>query len=247
MDPTPAFIVLGAFGAIVFVLVVITNPDRPKMRSDMSNYSGPGAGYDSYWIQGGKHGGYRNTRSTVYGSAAQATHQATTHAALAAAQAQAAAQANALAQARAGQSPTSVYPGGLTLYQEPDPPTVENTGIELGEVEAWRAWRVEHGWLYSMTNDAAEWEPGKPMEAHKVGLPMGEGIHAFKTRKQALTEYEGVPFHIVVGRVLLWGDVVEFTKGWHAEFAAVGSLEWSNSAEIDMAELRRTYELVEEK
>lgn len=104
---------------------------------------------------------------------------------------------------------------------------VKNEGIKLGEIVGWRAWAVSQGWLYSMIVETAEWRPGQVMEAHKVGIPAGEGIHAFKTRRQAIEEYGGWRrFDVVIGEVLMWGDIVEFEKGWHAEFAKIHSLDF---------------------
>lgn len=191
----------------------------------------------TFWVQGGTYGRYRNTSQTLHSNSLNAASQAQYEAL--ARQAAAA----AIAQQAAFNSCQSGFGAGLAGATTETPQAVKNTGIEVGEVEAWRAWRVEHGWLYSMTMGGVEWEPGKPMEAHKVGLPMGEGIHAFKTRKQALDEYDSNPALLVVGRVSLWGDVIEFSKGWHAEFAAVASLEFKNSDDIDLDELRATYGL----
>lgn len=108
-------------------------------------------------------------------------------------------------------------------------PEIEDTGVKVGEVLGWRAWRVEEGWLYSMYNASYEWDPDKNAEAYCVGPNVGEGIHAFHTRKQAIDTYGGHGNscnQIVVGRVALWGQIYEFEKGWHGEFARVHSLDW---------------------
>lgn len=109
-------------------------------------------------------------------------------------------------------------------FKESVPPP-KYAGIKLGEIIAWRRWRVENGWLYSVWKTGAEWEPGKIMEAHKVNTVEG-GIHAFKTRKQAIDyDYSCPQGTYVVGRVELWGEVIEFERGWHAGFAKVHSVD----------------------
>ena len=87
---------------------------------------------------------------------------------------------------------------------------IEDTGIELGEVIAWRAWKIQHGWLYSMVANE-EWEPGEIKKAHKISEVLGDGIHAFKRRIDA-ANYCTQPGSIV-GQVALWGTIYEFEKG----------------------------------
>lgn len=100
---------------------------------------------------------------------------------------------------------------------------IEDTGIELGEVIAWRAWKIQHGWLYSMVANE-EWEPGEIKKAHKISEVLGDGIHAFKRRIDA-ANYCTQPGSIV-GQVALWGTIYEFEKGWHGEYASVHSLDF---------------------
>lgn len=95
-------------------------------------------------------------------------------------------------------------------------------GVVVGEIEGWRAWRVDDGWLYSTTFDDYEWVPG---EAAKGKADLTEGIHAFKTRKAAIQYHEARTFDCVVGKVALWGDMVEFDNGWHAQFAKPSSFD----------------------
>lgn len=98
----------------------------------------------------------------------------------------------------------------------------EDTGLEVGEIIAWRAWKVSCDRLYSAAHDY-EWTPGECEEAHKIGVMIGDGIHAWKNRKQAFDyAFSGM----VVGEVDLWGQIYEFERGWHAEFARVRRIHW---------------------
>lgn len=135
-------------------------------------------------------------------------------------------------------------PGGFAniCWDDPIEPEPENTGIKLGEVIGWRAWEVFKGRLYSSTMNEVEWTPGEPLEAHKVGAHFGEGIHAFKNRKQT-NEYVTGP-NSVVGEVAMWGQIYEFDRGWHAEFAQVHSLQWMGEGlkePPELFELREIY------
>lgn len=120
------------------------------------------------------------------------------------------------------------------------PPKIETSDPEVGEIIAWRTWRFAGGYIQSMAADEV-WEPGIPRKAninaqHSQGAFGGwpyvaGGIHAWKTKQDALQygshyissyETETGCHHrreIVIGRVALWGNVVEHEKGYRAEFA----------------------------
>lgn len=103
--------------------------------------------------------------------------------------------------------------------REPRHP-VENIGIVLGEVEAFRAWRVFDGLLVSMAIDFV-WMPGEPMTANEVTDYGSSGVHGFKTHKQAAAyafQYANGREY-VIGRVKLWGQIIEHETGYRAEFA----------------------------
>ena len=113
---------------------------------------------------------------------------------------------------------------------------VEDTGIKVGEIIAWRAWGVSRNWLYSI-NFKKEWHPGKAVESEKVDR--GWGIHAFKDRIRAIdyaeswltTEYTLQHRHyfgshlFAIGQVAMWGDMWEFENGWHGQYARVENIE----------------------
>jgi hypothetical protein len=102
----------------------------------------------------------------------------------------------------------------------------------------WRAWGVpktledgELPLLRSVTFSTYYWTPREPMRAvcnsghaHKPpSLDCGCGLYSAKDRKHLL----GMSYHnydpdeghfTVIGRVALWGNVVEGTQGWIAEY-----------------------------
>lgn len=96
-------------------------------------------------------------------------------------------------------------------------PVVENCGIVLGEIEGFRAWRIFNGCLVSLCVDDV-WLPGEPMTATDVNEDNTNGAHAFKTLTQAIN-YAGPHEPFAVGRVKLWGQIIEHAFGYRAEFS----------------------------
>lgn len=92
------------------------------------------------------------------------------------------------------------------------PPPVEHGGVKLGEIEAWRCWRVAGGLLQSVAMDTV-WAPGQAMTAENIEY--GGGVHAWKTRMDASRYAQP---GMIIGRVALWGEVVEHANGYRAEY-----------------------------
>ena len=110
-----------------------------------------------------------------------------------------------------------------------------STDTRLGYVTAWRTWRV---WssrdglsLHSVAAAPAlgEWAPLRPMEARcgyrEMRPPACEcescpgesnkcGIYAYREAPSAVTHAMGI-----VGRVALWGTVIEHQTGYRGQFA----------------------------
>ena len=122
----------------------------------------------------------------------------------------------------------------------------------LGYVTAWRTWRV---WsspgglsLHSVAAAPAlgEWPPGRPMEARCGYREMRPpacacescpgndnkcGIYAYREAPATVTHAMGV-----VGRVALWGTVIEHAAGYRGQYAypidvACGHCAWCGSPE----------------
>jgi hypothetical protein len=110
----------------------------------------------------------------------------------------------------------AAYLAGVDWAEQPKP-VVENTGIVLGEIEGFRAWRIFNGLLVSMAVDDV-WLPGEPMTAKDVDVGNHNGAHAFKTIKQAI-DYSVSHENVAIGRVKLWGQIIEHELGYRAEFS----------------------------
>jgi len=99
-------------------------------------------------------------------------------------------------------------------------------------ITAWRSWRVSNGFLVSSVT-LFVWPP-------KLIVPGGdEGYYAFKLEDQALES----GYHEnggVLGEVLLWGHVAEYTDGYRAQFAYPKQLYYFDDAkELDLLNLNQ--------
>ena len=120
-----------------------------------------------------------------------------------------------------------------------------SSGIRAGEIIAYRAWGIIQegeykGYLGSMVvpylwlPNAINKSGGRPNPAlanTKDYTTMwcsetleSDGFYAFKTIEKAGKEYsEGDA--VVLGKVALWGNVIEFTEGYRAEYAKIISID----------------------
>lgn len=133
--------------------------------------------------------------------------------------------------------------------------TIKDAGIRAGEIIGWRAWQLtSDGILRSMVMDTP-WLPGQPLASEEVFASHG-GIHSFKSIEQAQEEYGCYAFgrrKVALGEVALWGEVIEHSKGYRAEYAAVHSIKkiiggsnkrgWRYWRPCDLEILRETYGL----
>lgn len=95
--------------------------------------------------------------------------------------------------------------------------TVENSGVVLGEIEAFRCWQVAGDFLLSMNGFV--WLPGEPMTGENVGVDNTNGVHAFKAIDGARYFSQGCEYPTAIGRVWLWGDIIEHEEGYRAQYA----------------------------
>ena len=103
----------------------------------------------------------------------------------------------------------------------------ETTGIIVGEIIGWRAWKYRDGFLTSPYRDNV-WLPGEPMTGTLGDWLIGRysfegtgGVHAYKTRARCM-DIECM--WGVIGQVALWGNVYEHEHGYRAENARVVSI-----------------------
>lgn len=115
----------------------------------------------------------------------------------------------------------------------------------FGEITAFRVWRIcsKTGLLVSSFKTEHTWHPQKVLEAHAKPNPHDSsgwsekvGIHAWKSVFE-VAEYTkgflddsygqyGNGIHgAVIGRVHLWGEVIEHERGYRAEFAKIISID----------------------
>jgi hypothetical protein len=133
----------------------------------------------------------------------------------------------------------------MRCFIEGPPEAPRHEGIVMGEVEAWRAWRVgvtaRDGALLHSVYARRRWEPGGIMHAHDLSTEMGHGVHAFRDADEAyrFTAHTvlndawsdvairrfNLDGRFAIGRVRLWGEIIEFEKGFHAEHARVAGLD----------------------
>jgi hypothetical protein len=100
-------------------------------------------------------------------------------------------------------------------------PPEESPGIEIGEITAWRIWRLgKDGIVYSPIINVPWW-PGEIMRSPPHG-GADDGIYASKTRPEIRwPPSPRASWPLVVGRVSLWGTVIEHEKGYRAENARI--------------------------
>lgn len=164
---------------------------------------------------------------------------------------------------------------------EPDY-ALETCAPEVGEIQAWRVWRLEDGLLHSLVAEQI-WHPGEVVEGelekwYDTGHWVPGGVYAWKHRQAALGQASTYAFHealgglryfvarkmsapdtmlsqkeflpepraFVIGRVKLWGNVIEHEKGFRAERARISALEEVFARpSLELDSLRRDYGLEE--
>ena len=133
------------------------------------------------------------------------------------------------------------------------------TELYLEPILGWRAWKVHRGRLYS-TVWGNLWPERTRLEA-RCGLggrssPGGLrgmhdapalqcdcGIYALKTREDALYLARQItaPDISAIGRVSLWGRVVETQRGYRAQYGYVYDVMLLGASEADAREIRAQY------
>lgn len=118
--------------------------------------------------------------------------------------------------------------GGAAPEVHPNRRPVPYAGIRAGEIIAPRFWELNtaHGYLCSMAA-SYDWLPGA--QACEYLNDYIGGFYAFKDERHAISEYgTGAMIYDrinVLGKVALWGVVIEHEWGWRGEFAAIHSLD----------------------
>lgn len=111
------------------------------------------------------------------------------------------------------------YP--TSLPKAPNKIPKENS---FGEITAFRVWRVTSAGLLRSTYKDTIWNPKEVLKSHvKPGDRSADGIHGWKSLFEAINYAQELnsSSKIAVGRVHLWGDVVEHKRGYRAEYAKI--------------------------
>lgn len=131
--------------------------------------------------------------------------------------------------------------------------------LYLDPILGWRVWKVADGRLYS-TVFGNLWPERARLEA-RCGLggrssPGGLrgvheapsrgchcGIYAFKSHADALYLAEQTANQVLaaVGRVSLWGRVVETERGYRAQYAYIYDLSLLGGSDLEANEIRNRY------
>jgi hypothetical protein len=108
--------------------------------------------------------------------------------------------------------------------------SIRHSGIRVGELIGYRAWRVGLCWLRQGDHRLRSiymrnyvWQPDEPAS----GDVRTHGIYSFRDVIRSRQEY-GFPFgngEILFGRVKIWGEVVEHEWGYRSQFARIISLD----------------------
>jgi hypothetical protein len=127
-------------------------------------------------------------------------------------------------------------------------PAVPHEGIRVGEIIAYRAWRVIEDWfrktddrLHSVYMEDYVWHPYEP--AH--GDVREHGIYSFRDVIRSKADYGRIVIgDFLFGKVKIWGEIVEHEFGYRSEFAKIVSLDYGDPELLD--KFRRIYRVNQE-
>ena len=117
---------------------------------------------------------------------------------------------------------------------------LKHEGIRVGEIIAYRAWRViESGWLRrgddrlrSVFMRDYVWHPDKPAS----GDVRTHGIYSFRDVIRGKEDYgynAGINGPLLFGKVKIWGEIVEHEAGYRSEFGKIMSLDHGDPELLD--------------
>ena len=118
--------------------------------------------------------------------------------------------------------------------------TLKHEGIRVGEIIAYRAWRVINEGsfrkgeerLHSVAMRDYVWHLDKPAS----GDVRTHGIYSFRDVIQSKEEYgydPGTSGPLLFGKVKLWGEIVEHEDGYRSEFGKIASLDYGDPKLLD--------------
>ncbi len=108
-----------------------------------------------------------------------------------------------------------------------------HAGIRVGEITAYRAWRVLQSSrnvddrLHSVYVQDYVW----PLDEPAHGDVRTHGIYSFRDVIRCRVDYSyalGTAGPLLFGKVKIWGEVVEHEAGYRSEFAKIVSLDYGD-------------------
>jgi len=113
--------------------------------------------------------------------------------------------------------------------------SIKHEGIRVGQIIAYRAWRVMgSGWLigrddrlHSILMSDYVWHPDKPAS----GDVRTHGIYSFRKVIKSMADYgydAAMRGPILFGKIKIWGEIVEHEAGYRSEFAKIVSLDYGH-------------------
>jgi len=130
----------------------------------------------------------------------------------------------------------------MTVNHEDLPVRLKHEGVRVGEIIAYRAWRVlinsggrfRRGGddrLHSVYMRDYVWHPEEPAS----GDVRTHGIYSFRHAVRSNEEYGynvGAGL-LLFGKVKIWGEVVEHEAGYRSEFGKIMSLDYGDPELLD--------------
>jgi hypothetical protein len=138
----------------------------------------------------------------------------------------------------------------MTVNHEDLPVRLKHEGVRVGEIIAYRAWRVlinSGGWFRRSSDDRLHsvymrdyvWHPEEPAS----GDVRTHGIYSFRHSVRSNEEYGynvGAGL-LLFGKVKIWGEVVEHEAGYRSEFGKIMSLDYGDPELLE--KFRRIYRI----
>jgi hypothetical protein len=128
--------------------------------------------------------------------------------------------------------------------------TLRHEGVRVGEIIAYRAWRVIGNWvrsgddlLHSVFVQDYVWYPDRPAS----GDVKTHGIYSCRDLVRCKDDYgyiQGRQGILLFGTVKIWGEVVEHKAGYRSEFAKIVSLDYGDPKLLE--KFRAVYRLKEQ-
>jgi len=124
--------------------------------------------------------------------------------------------------------------------------SIRHEGIRVGEIIAYRAWRVfGPGWLrrrddllHSILMSDYVWHPDEPAS----GDVREHGIYSFRKVIRSMAEYgydSAIRGPILFGKIKIWGEIVEHEAGYRSELSRP---QLRRAAEISVEHLQHEHD-----